>query len=94
MPSLFDDVRNSLLDDELNDSKKDDLKEIFNGALDSDERLEREKDQPDIDRDVELDKGLQEIKNQALREIEDRDKNGGQGRADSQGALIGAMSHR
>lgn len=93
MPSLFDDARNSLLNDELD--RKDDMKEALDRAIDNDdERMQREKDQPDIDREVELDKGLQDIRDQAMRDIDDRDKNGGQGRADAQGAIISAMAHR
>lgn len=93
MPSLFDDERNSLLNDELRD--RDDMKDALDRAIDgSDERLEREKDHPAPEREVEIDKGLQEIRDQALRDIDDRDKNGGKGRADAQGAFIGAMVHK
>lgn len=93
MPSLFDDARSSLLNDELD--RKDEMREVLGRALDNDdERLQREKDQPDLDREVELDKGLQEIRDQAMKDIDDRDKNGGQGRADAQGAIMSTMNHR
>lgn len=86
MPSLFDERDMSLEDDRSLSSEK--LERAINNE---DERMQRELDKPSIDRDIEIDKGLQDIRDQALRDIDDRDKNGGQGRADSQGSLMSAM---
>jgi len=90
MPSLFDDIdprNSSLRDDDLNEDK-------LNSALDDrDEDARRERDLPEVERE-ELDKGLQAVRDEALKYIDARDDNGGKGRADSQGALIGAMSKK